>query len=94
MFPITQPPQKSTQQLFVTEEATIEAPRHESEEVPVEVPTSKHGKRSMNKAEGIYELMALDPQDGALIQPTGINAKWRNCCGKVVRDLCKITWED
>ncbi|GJN06719.1 hypothetical protein PR202_ga24475 [Eleusine coracana subsp. coracana] len=48
----------------------------------------------MNKAEGIYEVTALDPRDGELIEPAGVNAKWWNRCGKVVRDHCKIAWQD
>lgn len=72
------------------------APQHEAEEVPAQVPTNKckRGERSTNKAEGIYEVISLDPKDGAPLESPNINAKWENHCGKVVRDICKITWED
>ncbi|GJN10048.1 hypothetical protein PR202_ga28107 [Eleusine coracana subsp. coracana] len=73
-----------------------EALEQQVEEVPAQGSTHKRkrGQRSVNKAEGIYEVTALDPKDGEPIEPAGVDAKWRNRCGKVVRDHCKITWQD
>ena len=55
----------------------------------------KHGgKRSTNKAEGTYEVTTLDPADWEPVEPMGVHAKWRNRCGVVVREKCKITWTE
>ena len=54
----------------------------------------RRGERSTNKAEGIYDVLSLDPKDGTQVEPKGVHAKWRNRCGKVVRDVSKITWEN
>jgi hypothetical protein len=32
--------------------------------------------------------------DGSPIEPKGVNAKWRNDYGVLVREKCKITWID
>ncbi|KAK3129524.1 hypothetical protein QOZ80_6BG0481030 [Eleusine coracana subsp. coracana] len=86
----------SAHRLFAAEAATDEALEQQVEYVPAQVATHKrkHGQRSANKAEGIYEVTTLDPKDGEPIEPAVVNAKWRKRCGKVVRDHCKITWQD
>ncbi|KAK3155200.1 hypothetical protein QOZ80_2BG0200150 [Eleusine coracana subsp. coracana] len=86
----------SARRLFGAEAVTDKALEQQVEEVPAQVATQKrkHGQRSVNKVEGIYEVTALDPKDGEPIEPAGVNAKWRNRCGKVMRDHCKITWQD
>ena len=54
----------------------------------------KRGECSTNKAEGIYDVVLLDLKDRSLVEPEAVHAKWRNRCEKVVRDVCKITWEN
>ena len=83
-----------------TAEATNVSPQQQSEEecqaetAIVTTNKRRRGERSTNKAEGIYDVISLDPKDGAPLEPEGVHAKWRNRCGKVVRDICKITWEN
>jgi hypothetical protein len=43
--------------------------------------------------EGIIKVMTQFP-DGSPIEPKGVNAKWLNDCGVLVREKCKITWID
>jgi hypothetical protein len=52
------------------------------------------GIRSLNKLhEGIVRITAMYP-DGSLIEPKGVNPKWHNDCGVLVREKCKIIWDD
>jgi hypothetical protein len=43
--------------------------------------------------EGIIKVMTQFP-DGSPTEPKHINAKWRNDCGVLAREKCKITWID
>ncbi|GJN03430.1 hypothetical protein PR202_ga20875 [Eleusine coracana subsp. coracana] len=88
-MPQDEGPRRSVRRLFAAEAATDEALEQQVEEVPAQGSTHKRkrGQRSANKAEGIYEVTALDPKDGEPIEPAGIHAKWRNRCGKVPADL-------
>jgi hypothetical protein len=43
--------------------------------------------------EGIIKVMAQFP-DGSPIEPKGVNSKWCNAYGVLVREKCKITWID
>jgi hypothetical protein len=43
--------------------------------------------------EGIIKVTAQF-LDGSPIEPKCVNAKWRNDCGVLVREKCKITWID
>jgi hypothetical protein len=46
--------------------------------------------------EGIIKVMVEFP-DGSPIKPKGVNSKWCNDCGVLVREKCKITridWGD
>jgi hypothetical protein len=43
--------------------------------------------------EGIIKVMTQFP-DGSPTEPKRINAKWRNDCGVLAREKCKITWID
>jgi hypothetical protein len=43
--------------------------------------------------EGIIKVMAQFPV-GSPIEPKGVNFKWRNDYGVLVREKCKITWID
>ncbi|GJN10009.1 hypothetical protein PR202_ga28068 [Eleusine coracana subsp. coracana] len=82
-------PRRSARRLFAAEAATDKALEQQVEEVPTQVSTHKRkrGQCSTNKAEGIYEVTALDPKDGEPIEPAGVNAKWRTRCNKVPADL-------
>jgi hypothetical protein len=52
------------------------------------------GIRSLNKLhEGIVRITAMYP-DGSLIEPKGVNPKWHNDCSVLVREKCKIIWDD
>ncbi|GJN24201.1 hypothetical protein PR202_gb11931 [Eleusine coracana subsp. coracana] len=84
-------PRRSAHRLFAVEAMTDEALEQQVEEVPAQVATHKckRGQRSTNKAEGIYEVTALDLKDGEPIEPAAINAKWRNCCSKVSKLNCQ-----
>ncbi|GJN31459.1 hypothetical protein PR202_gb19859 [Eleusine coracana subsp. coracana] len=57
-------PRRSAHRLFAAEAVTNEALEQQVEEVPAQVATQKRkrGQRSTNKAEGIYEVTALDPK--------------------------------
>jgi hypothetical protein len=50
------------------------------------------GIQSLNKMQqGIIRIMA-QYADGSPIEPKGILSKWRNDCGVVAKEKCKIVW--
>jgi hypothetical protein len=50
------------------------------------------GIRSLNKMQqGIIKIMA-QYADGSPIESVGVLSKWRNGCGVVAREKCKIIW--
>jgi hypothetical protein len=42
------------------------------------------------------EIIKITTQfpDGSPIEPKGVNSKWHNDCGVLVREKCRITWID
>jgi hypothetical protein len=49
---------------------------------------------SLNKMqEGIIKVTTQFP-DTSPIEPKGVLSKWRNDCGVLAREKCKITWID
>ena len=54
----------------------------------------RRGKRQKNKLHtAIYRVEEVYV-DGAPKKPEGITAKWRNDCGCLARDRCKIVWKN
>ena len=54
----------------------------------------KSGQRKKNKLhDGIFAVTNVDI-NGAPDEPEGINAKWRNDCGTLVREKVRITYEN
>jgi hypothetical protein len=43
--------------------------------------------------EGIIRIM-WQFSDGAPIRPSSVNSKWRNDCGVLAREMCKIVWSN
>ncbi|TVU06288.1 hypothetical protein EJB05_49493, partial [Eragrostis curvula] len=79
------------------EEPTVDATNElvveeELEQVPPA--KRKRDQRNANKAEGIFDVIAVDSKDGKPSDPPGVLAKWRNRCGKVIKDKCSITYTD
>jgi hypothetical protein len=46
----------------------------------------------MNKMQQCIIRITVQYANGSLIEPESVLSKWRNDCGVVVREKCKIVW--
>lgn len=88
-------PRRSTRRLLA-EEAPASLALSEQLSVPSwsSEPKRNRGKRKRNKlSKAIYVVTGIN-KFGAPIEPAGINARWRNDCGTIAREKCKIIWDN
>jgi hypothetical protein len=57
-------------------------------------PKQNRGIWSLNKMQEMIIKVRMQFLDGSSMEPKGVNSKWRNDCGVLAREKCKITWID
>lgn len=89
-------PQRNKRQMFAQEATTSLAPLEQltAPSLSSTEPKRKRGQRKRNKlSKAVYVVTSVN-KFGAPIEPDGINAKWRNDCGIMAREKCKIIWDN